>query len=204
QASMTLKPLTFALVQVKKQLQEFVPEVARGLDAAARSLTSVLSISTPDVSITDITASLESESVDEILEEVAKEADLRLKQSLESVDQRDLKPVADYIKATGIESANSLFRSIAEEQDEKIDVSAEQKITAHSSSAVVDDNQISVTVMDGRSDLQERVYSYIKKNNGIVDVYKCSKEFGVDRAAVRAVLKELESQGRIKLDVSLS
>lgn len=222
QVSVSLKPLTFALVQVKSQLQMLVPEAARGLDAATQTLASVLSISTPDTPLDDFTSSFQSEGVEEVLREVAREADVRLRQSLDNLDgseiKGELKPLVDYVKANGMQSIKSILDhppaggqmeshprggSAAAESSKEQAAARTSKSVTNSSVNGSADGLISVMVTDGRSDLAEKVYAYIKSNRGYIDVSKCSREFGVDKSSIKDALKDLEATGRIKLDVDL-
>ncbi len=49
------------------------------------------------------------------------------------------------------------------------------------------------------AEIDEKVYNYIVKSNGVIDIDACAKELGVSREEVLASLKRLEARGLIKL-----
>lgn len=190
---LALKPLADALVKVKRQLQAFVPEVAKELDFATNTLTSVLSMSAPDPNNMDFVSTLTSESVEAILRDAAEQADKRLKENLDNIEETELNPIVDYVRRNGIEAISSVVDTL-QEGDAPINDAVSQ------SSVDAVDGAVYVKLTEGENDVSQKVYEYIKRNKGTIDILKCGKELDVQREAVIASLKKLERQGKIRLD----
>jgi division protein CdvB (Snf7/Vps24/ESCRT-III family) len=193
---LTLKPLADALIKVKRQLQAFVPEVARELDFATSTLTSVLSLSAPDPNNTDFVSSLTSDSVEAILREAAEQADKKLKENLDNINEMEFSHIVDYVRRNGIEAIGSVVDTLQE-------TSAPIDGVVSQSSVDAVDGAVYVKFTEGENDATQKIYEYIKRNKGTMDILKCCRELDVQREAVIASLKRLEKQGKIRLDHSL-
>ncbi|PSO05101.1 hypothetical protein B9Q13_02830 [Candidatus Marsarchaeota G2 archaeon ECH_B_SAG-G16] len=185
-AGAILKPVTHALVKVKHQVGALVPEIASNLDSVSNTLMSVLASTTTDANLLDFSETLSSDTVDAIIKEAQQLAEKRLKESLDTFSEGDLRPLLEYVKANGIESIKSITEVFDEVQNEE-EYNAKQE------------GAFTVTLIDRDKDPLDAVYDYLKRNHGVIDVSRCCKELNMQREVVLNSLKLLEKQGKIRI-----
>jgi division protein CdvB (Snf7/Vps24/ESCRT-III family) len=169
------------LNQLKSMFNNTMPELAATLDTIVTNVNAIVAqTQTPELSVNVANVSKE---VEDILKEIERQADEKIKHSLSPVpvqleniiSQQMSRDVMEYSKV--VESMTSVGVTMP---------------TSYTKS-----HKVFATAFD--SGIEYQIYNYIIANRGLIKVDECATAFGLSKENVIAILRRLEQKGLIKI-----
>ncbi len=183
----TLNTTLGILNELKMMFTNTMPELASTLDSIVSNVNIfVSSTKSPETSINVVTKTKE---VEEILKEVEKQAEEKMKSSLTPIpvqleDMINVTQKATLENTASFIDKKSLIESATPTSYKPHNV---QSITYTSITHGID------------SGLEFQIYGYIVNSKGVINIRECATRFGISEKDVLMVLKRLEQKGLIRI-----